>query len=336
MNKLLRRFIAIVFMSALALMSLTGCGKTAASGSAGMKIVTTVFPEYDWVMNILGEDKGNADVTFLLSKGVDIHSFQPSADDILKMTTCDLLIYVGGESDEWVEDLLETKVNKDMRVINLMDVLGDEKREEELKEGMQASEEHDHGEDHDHEEDEEEIEYDEHVWLSLKNAKLFVKTIADEISSLDASNAATYKTNAESYIAKLDELDSEYSKAVSESSLNTVLFCDRFPFLYLTKDYGLDYFAAFKGCEAETEASFETVTFLAKKLDELKLPAVLTIENSDNRIAETVIKSASSKDVKILCLNSMQSVNSKQIDAGTTYLSVMNENLKTLKQALSK
>lgn len=321
-------------------------GADNASGDT-MSIVTTIFPEYDWVMNVLGDNASNAEVTMLLDNGVDLHSYQPTADDILKISTCDLFIYVGGESDEWVEDALLEATNKDMVVIDLLDVLGESVKEEEVVEGMQEEDEHDHAEDSDHDEDtdhdeesgheheEGEVEYDEHVWLSLKNASVLVQSIADALETIDPDNADTYKNNASTYIDSLNALDARYEEAVNSATYNTVLFGDRFPFRYLVDDYGLDYYAAFVGCSAETEASFETITFLSQKVDELGLPAVLTIEGNDHRIAETIVGNTSSGDQQILTMDSMQSTTSKDVENGASYLSIMEDNLDVLTKALS-
>ena len=309
--------------------SLSACG----AGKSGnesekdkLKIVTTIFPEYDWVMNILGENKTGAEVTMLLDKGVDMHSYQISAQDIMKISSCDMFIYVGGESDEWVEDALKEAKNKDMIVIDLLEELGDKVKEEEVKEGMQEEDEHDH---------EEETEYDEHVWLSVKNAGFLTQRISEKLQKMDEKNAEKYKANTKAYVEKLEALDSKYSEAVSGAKTKTLLFGDRFPFRYLTDDYGLDYYAAFAGCSAETEASFETITFLAGKTDELSLPVVMTIEGTDHRIAETIINNTEKKDQKILTMDSMQSVTSKDVKGGVTYLSVMEKNLEVLKEALN-
>ncbi len=320
---------------------------SATSGDEKIQIVTTIFPEYDWVMNVLGDDPANAEVTMLLDNGVDLHSYQPTADDILKISACDMFIYVGGESDEWVEDALKEATNKDMVVINLLEALGDSVKEEEMVEGMQESEhehegeeEHEHEDgdadehEHEHEHEEGEVEYDEHVWLSLRNAATLTDIISKELQRIDAANAQIYKNNSDAYIKKLNELDKQYSDAVSASSVKTLLFGDRFPFRYLTDDYGLTYYAAFVGCSAETEASFETITFLAKKVDELSLHAVMTIEGGDHRIAETIVQNTAAKDQQILTMDSMQSTTSKDVENGTTYLSVMEGNLSVLKEAL--
>ncbi len=329
---------------------ITGCLSACSSGSrqsaaeAGtLRIVTTIFPEYDWVMNILGDNPAKAEVTMLLDTGVDLHSFQPTAADILKLSTCDLFIYVGGESDEWVDDALLEATNKDMIVINLLDALGDAVKEEEVIEGMQEEEhehehehedEDDHDKDHDHEHEEGEAEYDEHVWLSLKNAAVLLEIISDAVQKIDPDNAGSYKKNAAAYIEKLNVLDAEYKAAVSAASVRTLLFGDRFPFRYLVDDYGLTYYAAFVGCSAETEASFETISFLSRKVDELSLHAVMTIEGADHRIAETIVQNTQTKDQQILTMDSMQSVTVKDMTNGTTYLSIMEKNLSVLKDAL--
>ena len=322
---------SIFLCSILILGCLTACGGSAAEKPAAergkIQIVTTIFPIYDWVMNVLGDAAAGAEVTMLLDSGVDLHSFQPTAADILKVSKCDLFLYVGGESDTWVDDALKEVVNKDMVVVNLLDALGDAVKEEELVEGMEAEEE-------EGEEEEEEPEYDEHVWLSLRNAAALTERIAKALETVDAANAETYKANAAAYIEKLNALDGQYKAAVDGAKVKTLLFGDRFPFRYLTDDYGLRYYAAFVGCSAESEASFETITFLAGKTDELALPAVMTIEGRDHRIAETVVQNTKTKDQKILTLDSMQSVTAKDVAAGTTYLSVMEQNLAVLKEAL--
>ena len=505
MKKMIPLFLVLTMVVGL----LAGCGKknaaeTGESDSNKLSVVTTIFPEYDWVKEILGDKAESTDLTMLLDNGVDLHSYQPTADDIVKISDCDLFIYVGGESDGWVEDALKEATNKDMKVIDLLEVLGDSVKTEETVEGMQETEHaHDHskevstfedhevqdrslsdwagswqsaypfaldgtlddafaamaeegemtadeyktyyqngyktditniniegdhiaftyedgkkvgsdykyigyyiqnwstgtkaamyrfeavdrtsgapiyiefndhmiesaapehfhirmsnesfdaivdpekswptffpadmtGEDlcehmegHDHEE-----EADEHVWLSLKNAKTLVAAIADALQELDPDNKDTYAANTSAYIEKLSALDGAYQSAVDGAARKTVLFGDRFPFRYLVDDYGLRYYAAFAGCSAESEASFETVSFLAKKVDELKLPCVLTIEGKNHKIAETIVENTAEKNQKILTMDSMQSTTSEDVANGTTYLSVMEQNLSMLKEAL--
>ena len=304
-------------------------------------IVTTIFPIYDWVRNLLGEKAEDCDLTMLLDSGVDLHSYQPTAADILKVSQCDLFLYVGGESDEWVEGVLAQAENKDMLVVNLLEALGDSVKAEEIKEGMEA--EHDH--DHDHDEDEaeeaehdhdheEEVEYDEHVWLSVKNAAALCGVIAGKLDEMDGANKAVYDANAADYIAQLNALDADYQAAVDGASVKTVVFGDRFPFRYLVDDYGLDYYAAFVGCSAESEASFETVVFLAHKIDELGLKAILQIETADGRIADTILQNTETKDQTVLTMDSLQSVNAGKVAQGVDYLSVMRDNLAVLRQAL--
>lgn len=290
-----------------------------------LKIVATIFPEYDWTREILGDRLEDVDLTLLLDNGTDLHSFQPAVKDIMKVSSCDLLIYVGGESDQWIEDALKSAANPDMKTINLMETLKDFIKEEETVEGMQ--EKH-----HSHEEDEK--EYDEHVWTSLRNASAAAEVIADTLAELDPENSDIYKENLRSYQGELSSLDNEYQKTVDQSTHKTLLFADRFPFRYLVDDYGISYYAAFSGCSAESEASFKTITFLAEKVDELGLKEVFTIEKSDDRIAETVIENTRDKDQKVAVLNSMQSITSEEIADGTTYFSIMEDNLKVLKTAL--
>ena len=464
-----------------------------------LSIVCTTFPQYDWVRQILGDHVNDVELTLLLDNGVDLHNYQPTADDIIKIAQSDLLIYVGGESDGWVEDVLATAQNPNLKTVNMLESV--EAKEEETVEGMQEEEhDHDHDEEftqediedrtladfagewvslwpmmkdgeldeycaHKEEEDddpatttetyrekytkswecdvkdisvkdntvtfnyldgktvsaeyryagfatktsdsgkisvryqfetdssdapryvqfsdhghepgaaehfhlyfgsdgfdaimesttssyfapasldkegildmlmghEHEVEYDEHVWLSLRNAETLTQTIADALSELAPDNASVYQENAKSYIAQLSELDNQYKDAVKNGQRKTILFADRFPFRYLADDYGLTYYAAFVGCSAETEASFETIAFLAKKVDELKLPVVLTIEGDNHSIAETVVSSTQEKNQQILVMNSLQSVTEKDIADGESYLGIMTENLEVLKEAL--
>ena len=292
-----------------------------------LKIVTTIFPEYDWVRQIAGDKVSDMDITMLLDNGVDLHSYQPTVDDIMKISDCDLFIYVGGESDEWVNDALKEAVNKDMQVIDLLDVLGEQVKIEELVEGMQDAE-------HEEEEEHEEKEYDEHVWLSLKNAETLCDAIAEALGNADPDNKAVYDTNKDAYIDQLVSLDNQYREVVDQASMKSLLFGDRFPFRYMVDDYGLSYYAAFAGCSAESEASFKTISFLAKKIDELGLKYVMTIEKSDQKIAKTIIENTQNKDQSILTLDSMQSTTSADVANGMTYLSIMERNLNILKQAL--
>ena len=313
-------------------------------------VVCTIFPEYDWIRQLVGDKKDNYEITYLLDKGVDLHSYQPTAEDIAKIANCDLFVYVGGESDGWVNDALKESKNDKMQVVNLLETLGKNVKPEEVVEGMQEEDEHDHDHDHDdkdhddkdhdhddkdHDHDhEEETEYDEHVWLSLRNATALVNTLAEKLQTIDPENKDYYATTAADYTAKLGDLDSRYLATIKKAKVKTVLFGDRFPFRYLVDDYGLKYYAAFVGCSAETEASFETVAFLAKKTDDLKLKSVLVIENSDQKIAKKIVETTKDKNQNIVVLNSMQSITNEDIANGATYLSIMESNLKALASAL--
>ena len=332
MKKITALLLALMMLAGV----LAGCGKPKDAGKAGkLKVVTTIFPEYDWVRELLGDKADNAEVTMLLDNGVDLHSYQPTADDIVKISDCDLFVYVGGESDGWVKNALKSAANRNMKVINLLEVLGDSVKTEEIVEGMQEEHEHEDAHAHDDaEEHEHEEEADEHVWLSLKNAKMLVKVISKALQELDPDNKDIYAANADAYVKKLSALDAEYQAAVDAASNKTILFGDRFPFRYLVDDYGLRYYAAFVGCSAETEAGFETISFLAKRVDEWKLPCVLTIEGAQHKIAETVVRNTTAKNQKVLTMDSMQSTTTQDVKNGTTYLSVMEKNLSVLKEAL--
>ena len=326
------------------------------AAAAKPRVVTTLFPIYDWTRNIIGERKDAVELLPPLNTGVDLHSYQPSVDDILRISTSDLFIYTGGLSDAWVERVLRDAVNKKLAAVSLIKALGERAREEETVEGMEAGHHHhghdehekdhdrhehekDHGhheheKDHDHHDHDEGPEYDEHVWLSLVNARLLCGRIAQALSEVDPQGADAYRANAAAYCAKLDALDAKYRAGVASAKHTTLLFADRFPFRYLVDDYGLSYFAAFQGCSAESEASFKTILFLANKLDALGLPCVLTIEGSSKKIAETVVRTAKRGPVPILTLDSMQSVRADGIASAPDYLAVMERNLTILQEAL--
>ena len=363
-----KRWMAMATAAVLAFGTLAGCGQsgkktesTAASAESSaeasgkkLKIVATIFPEYDWVRQILGDEAKNADITLLLDKGVDLHSYQPNAEDIAKISECDLFLYVGGESDGWVKDALKEGKNPDRKVINLLEALGNNTKEEEVVEGMQAEEEEGSKDSEStaasqaaesqaagestaasaESEEEECPEYDEHVWLSLRNAESICEVITEDLKSLDSAHAAVYEANLKKYTEQLDSLDQQYTDTVKAAANKTLLFGDRFPFRYLVDDYGIKYYAAFVGCSAETEASFETVSFLAKKMDELGLKHVMTIEGPNKKIAETIIQNTKDKNQDILTLNSMQSTTEQDIESGETYLGIMQQNLEVLKKAL--
>lgn len=317
----MKKALSVLLTAAL----LTGCAAPAPTSTpetapaSKLRVVATIFPVYDWVREVTGPDNQDLDLTLLLDGSTDLHSYQPTAEDVAAISACDLFIYVGGASDAWVEDALAQSANPERRTLNLMELLGSRVYTEETVEGMEPEKEEDHGQE----------ETDEHIWMSLRNAWELSAAIADTLGELDPANAARYTANANAYGEQLNELDAQYIATVEAAPGKTLLFADRFPFRYLAEDYGLNYYAAFPGCSAETEASFETVAFLSDKAAELNLPAVLTIEGSDGRIAETVVQNAGG-DRPVLTMNAMQGT----MEDGATYLSVMQDNLGVLRQAL--
>lgn len=322
-------------------------GPTDGEAPAGkpLKIAVTIFPVYDWLRNLTSGT--NATLTLLQDSGADLHSYQPTADDIIAIDECDVFVFIGGESDEWTERVLENADPGPAYSVDLIAALGELAKEEELKEGMDPGEhDHDHEEedheheeeDHDHEEEEhdhdhEEHETDEHIWLSLKNAAVLVSGLEDTLAEADPANAAVYRKNGTAYREKLKALDEKYASAVAAASKKTILCADRFPFRYLVDDYGLDYAAAFLGCSAETECGFDTIVFLSEKLNTWDLSYVLTLEGSDQKVAKTVIDNANKPDVEILTLDSLQSVTGAAAQ-DADYLAIMEQNLTVLQTAL--
>ena len=317
-QKLLTFAVAIVLGAGVAF-TFSACDNNTQDGKKN--IICTIYPSYDWTMQILGEQKDNYNVNFI-TNGTELHSFNPTPANIIEISTADIFIYVGGESDEWADKILKNATNKNMIVINLLEILGDNAKQEEVKEGMEPVED----------EGEEETEYDEHVWLSLKNAKIFVNEIATQLGKLDETNKDVFLQNATLYNQELENLDVQYTNEVNSASTKTILVADRFPFRYLVEDYNLNYYAAFVGCSSETRATPQTITFLANKIDELTLKNIIILENSDSEIANTVKNSTQAKNQQILVLNSIQSTTLKD---NITYLQLMTNNLQVLKQALN-
>ncbi len=324
------------------LFAFTGCSENV-QNNGKINIVCTTYPQYNWIQNIIGEESDKFNLTLLVDGGVDLHSYQPSAKDMAKISSADMFVYVGGSSDAWVLDAVRETSNKNIKKVNMMELLGDRTKEEEVVEGMQEDEhghghtasEDSHAEDgHSEHNDSDDIEYDEHIWLSVKNAEVLTQKIADVIKELDADNEDEYQSNADAYIKQLSDLDKEYENVINASRLKTVIFGDRFPFRYLVDDYKLDYYAAFAGCSAETEASFKTVTFLAGKVDEIGTKVILTIDGSDEKIANTIKDNTQDKNQEILMMDSMQSVRTSELE-DYNYINIMLKNLTVLKQALS-
>lgn len=311
---------------------MNGCSGTLPKTDDRLQVVCTIFPEYDWARQLtLGVD--NVDLTLLVKNGTDLHSYQPSVRDIAMIARADVFCYVGGVSDTWVNDVLDTTENRTAQLVSMAEAADAD--EEVLAEGMQAEHEHEHDH-HDDESDshEEPPELDEHVWLSLRRAALACTAMKEALCKADPAHEDIYNQNCTDYLQKLQELDSDFTEMTSQAARDTIVVADRFPFRYLAEDYGLTYYAAFPGCSAETEASFETIVFLSEKVESLHLSCVLVTEGSNSSLAKTILENAGS-DGKILTLQSLQAVSQKEIDTGVTYLSKMQENYDVLKQALN-
>lgn len=299
-----------VLVSALCL--LAGCGKAGVSSGGedkGIKIVCTVFPVYDWVRELTG---GGADIYFISGGNSDMHSYQATAEDMIKIAECDLLIYIGGESDKWIAEAAGQSKNEKRTELKLLELLGG---------GVRNIEGHD--------------EADEHVWLSPENAALFAEKITDALEKADTSGKIPYRENCEKYTGRLRTLDNAYHTAVESSAKRPLIFADRYPFRYLCEEYGITAFAAFDGCSAESEASFETAAFLTDKAEELGVKYILVIDGSDKKLAGTVISGTAAKNQEILTADSMQSTTLKDAKNGVNYIGIMEKNLEVFKKALA-
>lgn len=310
----MKKIISVILIAASLMLIFCSCENTSAKKDA-LSIVCTTFPQYDYLKNILGSDEN---LTLLLDNGGDLHSYEPTAQDIIQISSADMFVYVGGNSDKWVEGALKAANNPNLKTISLMELV--EVYEEEYVAGM----EHEHNDKHG--------TPDEHIWLSLRNAAAITQALCDTICKIDGKNAQTYKDNTQKYISELKALDAEYSSVVESAKRDTLLFADRFPFRYLIEDYNLTYYAAFAGCSSESEASFQTMAFLIDKTNELKLPLVLTIDGSDGSIAKTVCDETGAESAE---LDSCQSVSSEDIKNGTSYINIMKNNLEVIREALN-
>lgn len=310
----MKKFISVILIGIFSLLTLCSCGNTA-SKTEGLSIVCTTFPQYDYLKNIIGSEEN---LTLLIDNGGDLHSYEPTAQDIIRIGSADLFVYVGGNSDKWVESTLKSANNPDLKTLALTEIV------ETYKEEYVAGMEHEHHNDH--------AATDEHVWLSLRNAAKITQALCNAVCEIDKENEQIYKKNAADYIAQLNALDIEYTAVISSAKRNTLVFADRFPFRYLIEDYSLEYYAAFAGCSSESEASFQTMAFLINKTKELGIPLVMTIDGSDGSIAKTVCEETGAKSAE---LDSCQSVSSADIKNGTSYINIMKNNLEVLREALN-
>ena len=311
-----RKIIAALLVPAV-LLWFGGCSYSAENGSGKLKIVTTIFPQYDFARQIGGD---RVELTMLVTPGGESHAYEPSPQDITAVKNCDIFICAGGESDVWTGKILDSIGTEDIVVIKMMDCVEvvEEEHVEGMVEGLFESE---------HEDE----EYDEHVWTSLRNAQAISESIGEKMMELDEANAEFYRENLEEYIGRLSELDIEYSEAVKAAEKKVLIFGDRFPFRYLFKDYGLEYYAAFPGCSTSTDVSANSVAFLINKVKELDLPVVYYVEFSAGRVADTI---GSETGAEALLFHSCHTVSKEDFEKSVTYEEIMRNNLEVLKRGL--
>lgn len=348
LNNRIQRLVMIVITLAISAAFLCSCTlpdyrTSNTDGNEKIQVLCTDFPQYDWARNIIGRtDK--IELSMLFKNGADAHSYQPSANDIIRITHSELLIYNGGASDKSIEDILDSSAQKTDR-FSCMNIVSDSiLNEDDLHIEHEHEHDHEHEHQHSHEhhhndgesaDNEDYDESDEHIWLSIKRVQRICAALGEKFAQIDPDNAETYRSNANIYCMILDALDGEYTQTVNSAKKNDIIVADRFPFLYLAKDYGLNCHAAFPGCSAETEASFKTVVSLANELDELNLSYIVTTDNPTSETASAVIKASGRTDVQTVTLNSLQGVTDNDISNGLTYISAMTQNLDVLKRVLN-
>ena len=319
MKKVLKIMVALVMVFSIA--GLTGCNKNDKNiKNEKLTIITTSFPGYDFARAIT-KDNDNAEVKMLLKPGAEMHDFEPTPQDIKDIKNSDIFIYVGGDSDEWIEDVLDNIDTDKTKIVKLMDLV--DTVPEDVIEGM---------EEHEEDEEEEEVEYDEHVWTSPINAITITNKLKDEVVKIDKDNKELYEKNASNYVNELTNIDNEIKDIVKNGKRKEIIFGDRFPLRYFVDSYGLSYYAAFPGCSEQTEASAKTILFLINKVKEDKIPVVFHIELSKGKIANVIAKETG---VKVLEFKTAHNISQKDFDAGVTYVDIMKDNIKVLKEALN-
>ncbi|MBO4338411.1 MAG: zinc ABC transporter substrate-binding protein [Clostridia bacterium] len=323
----MKRLLSILLVLVMVITVFGACAKKPAENNTTekqkenngkLKIITTIFPPYDFAKNIVSD---MADVTMLLPLGSESHSFEPTTQDIVAIQNCDVFICIGGESEKWVEKVMDSLDTEKVKVISLLDLV--DAKEEEVVEGMEAEEEEEGGA---------KVEYDEHVWTSPVNAERITKSICDAICEKDEANAKEYQYNALTYIARLEKLDSDYREMVSSAKRDRIVVADRFPFRYLCDEYNIKYSAAFAGCSASTDPSANTVKYLINKVNEEKIPVIFYIEFSQKTVANTVLQST---DAKAMELHSCHNVSAEDFNNGVGYIELMTRNLDALREALN-
>ena len=321
---MIKKWLAVTLLMSILLACMAGCSKREEDDT--VKIVCTVFPLYEWARNIVGDAEG-VEIVWLVRNGTDIHSYQPTTADIVDMLSCDLLLYVGGETETWVEQSLQHRKTDGRILLDMAQAEGVTLRQVSA-ESIVTEEEHDHEHDHAH------GSMDEHIWLSLRNAAACNRAIADTLCRIDPEQEALYRDNLRTYIDQLRSLDEAYESTISEVTDPILLFADRFPFVYLAEDYGIRYVAAFEGCTTEAEITPETILHLARHADEWKLDWIMITESSDGTLAKGIIRATEEKNQRVAIFDSMQSVEHRQMESGETYLGIMERNLNVLRQVL--
>lgn len=302
-------------------------------------VVSTSFPGYDFARAVTKNT--NISTKMLVKPGAETHTYEPTPQDIIDIKNADMFIYVGGDSDTWVEKILKDVDTKKTHVVKLVDLVSTV--EEEIVEGMEDENEHEHDHDHDHkhdhdhdheshahkhdhDEEEEGPEIDEHVWTSPKKAMEIVKKIADVASEIDADEKTKINDNAEKYVAEIAQVDKDLHQAI-DGKISEIVVADRFPFRYFADEFGLKYAAAFSGCSEQTEASAKTISFLINKVKQDKVKKIYKIELSNGKIAETVSKDTGAE---VLELHSAHNVTADDFSKDVTYVDLMKRNLVAL------
>ena len=338
--------VLVVLLASLMLILASGCAGTGSdseklnseNGQDSPVILCAGFSEYDWARNILGDNSGGLTLSLLNDSGIDMHSYQPSVADMARLSNCDLLIYTGGISEYWINEATENSEDGKFDILSLMDYFTENPSLFPTYE--QDEHDHDHGHKHEHDVDdadehEHEHEADEHIWLSVKMAPVFCEAIAERIFALDPANADYYQENLASYCKELAALDAEFTDTVANAKCDVLLFADRYPFTYLMQDYGIHCHAAFSGCSAETEASFETIIDLAEDLNTDNLSHIVILKGSTDELAQTIIKAAGASQIGIETLDSLQSVTADDIEGGLTYITAMQQNKEVISECLN-
>ena len=322
----MRRLLAAV-LAAVVLLPAVGCAARPAEPESGkLRVVCSLFPYYDFVRAIGGED---VEAELLVPAGRETHSFEPTPLDVIRLSQADVFVYNGGESEYWVEEILDSAGEEIPYTLRLMDYA--QPLEEELAEGMQGAGHDDH---HDHDDGhEDEVEYDEHIWTSPKNAVVLCRTVCDAICKADPANEDLYRANCDGYCAQIEALDARFASLCESAPRKLLVFADRFPMLYFCREFGLDYRAAFHGCSGDTEPSLATIKYLIDKVEDEDIPVVYTIDFGTKKVAAVVSECTGAA---VDTLYSMQTVSRADFDAGETYLTLMERNYEALRKGLNE